>query len=101
MPVVGNEVIDPLYYERYGYPHASWAFLRQHHPVSRFEPPGQKPFWAITRYADVSAVSREPKRWKIAPRARCRRRSRTSASWSRPGVWRRARTWHPRSPAPR
>jgi hypothetical protein len=26
MPVVGNEVIDPLYYERYGYPHASWAF---------------------------------------------------------------------------
>ena len=68
MPVVGHEVIDPLYYERYGYPHATWRFLREHRPVSRFEPPGMRPFWAITRYADVSAISREPKRWKIAPR---------------------------------
>jgi cholest-4-en-3-one 26-monooxygenase len=68
MPVVGYEVIDPQYYERYGYPHATWRFLREHQPVSRFEPPGMRPFWAITRYADVSAISREPKRWKIAPR---------------------------------
>src|SRR5262249_39018637 len=68
MPVVGHEVIDPLYYERYGYPHATWTFLREHDPVARFEPPGMRPFWAITRYADVSAISREPKRWKIAPR---------------------------------
>src|SRR5262249_3805552 len=68
MPVVGHEVIDPLYYERYGYPHASWTFLREHDPVACFEAPGMRPFWAITRYAAVSAISREPKRWKIAPR---------------------------------
>src|SRR5262249_2544255 len=68
MPVVGHEVIDPLYYERYGYPHAAWTFLREHDPVARFEPPGMRPFWAITRNVDVSAISREPKRWKIAPR---------------------------------
>jgi cholest-4-en-3-one 26-monooxygenase len=68
MPVVGNEMIDPLYYERYGYPHASWEFLRRHRPVAWMEPPGMKPFWAVTRYADVSAISRDPKRWKIAPR---------------------------------
>src|SRR4030095_6320942 len=68
MPVVGNEIIDPLYYERYGYPHASWEFLRRHQPVAWMEPPGMKPFWAVTRYADVSAISRDAKRWKIAPR---------------------------------
>jgi cholest-4-en-3-one 26-monooxygenase len=68
MPVVGHEIVDPLYYERYGYPHASWEFLRRHQPVAWMEPPGMKPFWAITRYDDVSAISRDPKRWKIAPR---------------------------------
>jgi cytochrome P450 len=68
MPVVGNEMIDPLYYERYGYPHASWEFLRRHEPIAWMEPPGMRPFWAVTRYADVSAISRDPKRWKIAPR---------------------------------
>src|SRR4030095_15911692 len=68
MPVVGDEMIDPLYYERYGYPHASWELLRRHRPVAWMEPPGIKPFWAVTRYADVSPTSRAPKRWKTAPR---------------------------------
>jgi len=44
--VVGWEIIDPLYYGRYGYPHASWAWLRRHAPVAWFEPPGMLPFWA-------------------------------------------------------
>ena len=56
MNPVGYEVIDPLYYERYGYPHAAWAYLRQHAPVAWFEPPGMRPFWAITKYADLSAI---------------------------------------------
>ena len=68
MNPVGYEVIDPLYYERYGYPHASWAYLRQHAPVAWFEPPGMRPFWAITKYADLSAILRDHKRFKIAPR---------------------------------
>lgn len=68
MNPVGYEVIDPLYYERYGYPHASWAYLRQHAPVAWFEPPGMRPFWAITKYADLSAILRDHKRFQIAPR---------------------------------
>lgn len=68
MSIVGNEILDPAYYERYGYPHASWAFLRQHEPVSWHEPPGMRPFWAITKYADVEAISRDAKRFRIAPR---------------------------------
>ncbi len=68
MSIVGREMIDPLYYERYGYPHASWAYLRRYEPVAWMEPPGMEPFWAVTRYADLSAISRDPKRWKINPR---------------------------------
>src|SRR5438445_202611 len=39
-PVVGWEIIDPVYYGRYGYPHASWAWLRRHSPVAWSEAPG-------------------------------------------------------------
>ena len=68
MTTVGWEIIDPVYYGRYGYPHASWAWLRHHAPVARFDPPGMLPFWAVTRYADVGAVLRDHRRWVIAPR---------------------------------
>ena len=58
--VVGWEIIDPVYYGRYGYPHASWAWLRRHAPVAWCTPPGMRPFWAITRYADCGAILRDP-----------------------------------------
>ena len=66
--VVGWEIVDPLYYGRYGYPHASWAWLRRHAPVAWFEPPGMLPFWAITRYEDCGAILRDHRRFVIAPR---------------------------------
>jgi cholest-4-en-3-one 26-monooxygenase len=66
--VVGWEIIDPAYYGRYGYPHASWAWLRRHAPVAWCEPPGMRPFWAITRYADCGAILRDHRRFLIAPR---------------------------------
>src|SRR2546422_6821452 len=66
--VVGWEIIDPLYYGRYGYPHASWAWLRRHAPVAWFEPPGMLPFWAITRYEDCGAILRDHPRVLLPPR---------------------------------
>jgi cytochrome P450 len=68
MNPVGSEVIDPRYYERYGYPHASWAYLRQHHPIAWCQPPGMLPFWAVTKYADLGMILRDHRRFKIAPR---------------------------------
>jgi cytochrome P450 len=68
MAVVGFELIDPAYYGQYGYPHATWQYLRRHAPVSWHEPPGMRPFWAVTRYADLLSISRDAKRFKIAPR---------------------------------
>jgi len=66
--VVGWEIVDPVYYGRHGYPHASWAWLRRHAPVAWCEPPGMLPFWAITRYADCGTILRDHRRFLIAPR---------------------------------
>jgi cholest-4-en-3-one 26-monooxygenase len=68
MATVGWEIIDPVYYGRYGYPHASWAWLRRHAPVFRCEPPGMLPFWAITRYEDCGSILRDHRRFVISPR---------------------------------
>src|SRR5207249_2825781 len=65
---VGWDIVDPVYYGRYGYPHASWAWLRRHAPVAWFEAPGMLPFWAITKYDDCSAILRDHRRFLIAPR---------------------------------
>jgi cytochrome P450 len=69
-PTTGWEIIDPLYYGRYGYPHASWAWLRRHRPVAWCEPPEMKmlPFWAVTRYDDCGMILRDHKRFVISPR---------------------------------
>jgi cholest-4-en-3-one 26-monooxygenase len=68
MDTVGWEIVDPVYYGRYGYPHASWAWLRRYAPVAHFAPPGILPFWAITKYEDCGAILRDHKRYQIAPR---------------------------------
>jgi cytochrome P450 len=65
---VGWEIVDPAYYGRYGYPHAAWAWLRRHAPLARFDPPGMRPFRAVTRYEHCSAILRDHRRFAIAPR---------------------------------
>jgi cytochrome P450 len=52
----------------HGVPHALLARLRRESPVLRCEGGGFAPFWAVTRHADVTAVSRQPERFRSAPR---------------------------------
>ncbi|MGH7821470.1 MAG: cytochrome P450, partial [Candidatus Binatia bacterium] len=68
--IVGSEIVDGLYYERYGYPHASWAFLRKHAPIAWIDsvPFGMRPFWAVTKHRDLETIARDSKRFQIAPR---------------------------------
>jgi len=67
---VGNEIVDGFYYQRFGYPHAAWTFLRNHAPIAWFEPKAlnTRPFWAITKYKDLETISRDSKRFQIGPR---------------------------------
>jgi cytochrome P450 len=54
------DLVDPVRYARGGYPHEVWARLRAESPVARIEAPGYKPFWAITRHADIMEIARRP-----------------------------------------
>ncbi len=62
------DIISNAHYAANGYPHPEWAFLRKHDPVHRFERPGIRPFWAITKYEDVVKISKQPKLFQNAPR---------------------------------
>lgn len=62
------DIATPEHYERHGYPHAEWTWLRQHDPVFWYERPNVDPFWAITKHADIIEVSKQPTRFLNEPR---------------------------------
>ena len=67
-PLDTLDVITAQHYGEHGYPHGEWARLRRESPVHRFEPPGYRPFWAITKHADIVEISRQPERFRSAGR---------------------------------
>jgi cholest-4-en-3-one 26-monooxygenase len=68
--VTTTDLMSPDLFVARGYPHEAWAALRREAPVKWFEFAGsERPgFWAITKRADIVAISREPERFIIAPR---------------------------------
>lgn len=62
------DVISPEKYEREGYPHADWTWLRRNAPVRRFEGERFDPFFAVTKHADIVAIGKNPSDWLLAPR---------------------------------
>ncbi|HKV56069.1 MAG TPA: cytochrome P450 [Candidatus Binataceae bacterium] len=54
------DIIDSDLYVQRGYPHQEWALLRREAPVFHYERPEVEPFWAVTKQADIIAVSRQP-----------------------------------------
>ncbi|HXK22806.1 MAG TPA: cytochrome P450 [Myxococcota bacterium] len=60
------DLVDPERFARGGYPHAVWTKLRAEAPVAHFEPPGFRPFWAITKRADIASISSQPLRFSNA-----------------------------------
>jgi cholest-4-en-3-one 26-monooxygenase len=62
------EIVSPDHYQKNGYPHAEWTYLRKHHPVFHVERPRVDPFWAITKAADIREISIQPRQWLNGPR---------------------------------
>jgi len=62
------DVISPEKYEREGYPHAEWRWLRRNDPVHWFESDYCEPFWAVTKHADIVNIGKNPADWLIEPR---------------------------------
>jgi cytochrome P450 len=62
------DIVSPEKYQREGYPHAEWTWLRKHAPVFWYDRPGFDPFWAITKHADIVEIGKKPEAFIIAPR---------------------------------
>ncbi|MET7772611.1 cytochrome P450 [Nocardia sp. NPDC005366] len=71
MPIVddaANVLADPTAYADETRLHTALTTLRAEAPVSRVDVPGYKPFWAITKHADVMAIERANRTFTNWPR---------------------------------
>jgi cholest-4-en-3-one 26-monooxygenase len=62
------DVATPEHYERNGYPHGEWKYLRKHAPLFWYERPNFDPFWVVTKHADVVWLGKQPERLRNEPR---------------------------------
>ena len=60
------DLLEPRHYETEGQPHDWFRWLRRNDPVHRHAEPNGPGFWAVTRYHDVEAVSRDPASYSSA-----------------------------------
>lgn len=68
LPLDELDVITARLYGERGYPHDEWTRLRRESPVHWSKPPGYRPFWAVTKHADIIEVSSQPEKFKSAGR---------------------------------
>jgi cytochrome P450 len=61
-------LVDPADYAAHGYPHHIWTRLRKEDPVHWWDKTGGRPFWAITKHADITELSKLPEIFESAPR---------------------------------
>jgi cytochrome P450 len=64
----GKVFVDPSAYAHEERFHHATTLLRRDSPVHWVDEPGYRPFWAITRHADVMDVERDNHRFLSAPR---------------------------------
>jgi len=62
------DIATPEHYERHGYPHAEWTWLRRNEPVFWYARDNVEPFWAVTKHADVIELGKQPELFLNAPR---------------------------------
>jgi cytochrome P450 len=61
--------VNPASYTDEAALHAALALLREKAPVVRIEHPSFRPFWAVTKYADIVEVLRNHELWLNGPRS--------------------------------
>ena len=67
LPLDQLDVITPDSFQEHGYPHEAWARLRRESPIHYFGE-AEVPFWAVTRHADITAISKQPDLFLNGPR---------------------------------
>jgi cholest-4-en-3-one 26-monooxygenase len=61
-------LVHPSHYADRGYPHEIWTKLRREAPVYWWDQTEGTPFWAITKHADIMAISKQPELFVSGPR---------------------------------
>jgi len=62
-------IVHPEDYAAHGYPHHIWERLRAEEPVSwQTQPGGAVDYWAITKHADITEISKRPDIFLSGPR---------------------------------
>ncbi|MCH2171756.1 cytochrome P450 [Myxococcota bacterium] len=61
-------IVHPVDYASQGYPHDIWTQLRRDEPVFWWDRTDGIPFWAITKHADITEISRLPNEFENGPR---------------------------------
>ena len=64
-----NEIANPKLYGDQERLQAFYAWLRAEHPVARADPPGFRPFWVVSRHADIREIERQPEIFHAGPRS--------------------------------
>jgi hypothetical protein len=67
-PLEELDVITARLYGEHGYPHAAWTRMRREDPLHWCAPSEYKPFWAVTKHADIVEISTQPDRFASAGR---------------------------------
>ncbi|MEN9806421.1 MAG: hypothetical protein RL756_929 [Pseudomonadota bacterium] len=63
-----DDVIAPEIYGRIGHPHEAFAWLRANDPLRYVHPTNFRPFWVVTRHADVVEIEKQPDVFASEPR---------------------------------
>jgi cytochrome P450 len=65
---IGSALANSHTYQDRGRYHALLAQLRREAPLHRATPEGYRPFWAVTRHADICEIERQPDVFLSGPR---------------------------------
>lgn len=66
---LARAVVDPRTYIDQSAYDALFTPLRRAAPVCRVAPEGYRPFWLVTRHADIIEIERQPERFLNGPRS--------------------------------
>lgn len=66
---VDRAIVDPKTYSSEAASEALFRGLRQHAPVRWCEPEGYRPFWLVSKHADIIEIERQSSKFINAPRA--------------------------------
>ncbi len=66
-PLADPACFDPDRFASHGYPHDVWTKMRAEQPVAWHDDGVREPFWAITRYAEITAIGKDSDNFISSP----------------------------------